>query len=611
MTTEKFDAKAFLAGAPASPGVYRMLDGEGTMLYVGKARNLRKRLASYLRPGARLDPKTRSMMEQMASIELTVTHTEDEALLLENNLIKEYRPRYNVLLRDDKSYPWIHVSTGQPFPRLAFHRGARKGKGRYFGPYPSAGAVRTTLALLQKLFRVRLCEDSFFRNRSRPCLQYQIRRCSAPCVGLVAQERYRQDVEDAMAFLKGRSQQVVEALVQRMEQAAAGLDFERAAQLRDQIAALRRVQEHQYVTTGAGEVDIIACATGEGRACLGLYTIRGGRGLGHRSLFPSQGGDAGVPELISAFLSQHYLDRGSLPPPLILVQELPPEREMLEQVFSERSGHRVRILRPRRGERRRWLELARNNAAVSLAQRQSGAQAASRRLAALQELAGLEQPIERIECFDISHTRGEAAVASCVVFGPGGALKSEWRRFNIEGITPGDDYAAMHQALSRRFRRLQDEGAALPQLLLIDGGAGQVGAACRALAELGVDGVQVLGVAKGPERRPGRESLILSQGEGREELHLAADSPVLHLIQQIRDEAHRFAITGHRQRRGRARTRSSLEELPGIGPRRRQALLQRFGGLQGVARAGVEDLSLTPGISRELAQRIYDMFHPQ
>ncbi|RME35715.1 MAG: excinuclease ABC subunit UvrC [Gammaproteobacteria bacterium] len=609
MKAEKPDPKSLLDRAPAAPGVYRMLDGEGTVLYVGKARNLRRRLASYLRPPARLDPKTRAMMGQMATIEFTVTHTEDEALLLENNLIKEYRPRYNVLLRDDKSYPWIHVSTDQPFPRLSFHRGARRGKGQYFGPYPSAGAVRTTLALLQKLFRVRLCEDSFFRNRSRPCLQYQIRRCTAPCVGLIGQAGYRQDVEDAMDFLRGRSEQVIEALVGRMEEAAGELEFERAARLRDQIAALRRVQERQYVTTGSGEVDVVACATAEGRACIGLYSIRGGRGLGHRAIFPSQGADASVPELISAFLSQHYLGRGSEPPPLILVQELPAERELLEQVFSERSGRRVRITRPLRGERRRWLDLARDNAAVSLAHRQSGSEALGRRLAALKELVGLERAIGRIECFDISHTRGEATVASCVVFGPEGAVKSAWRRFNIEGVAPGDDYAAMHQALSRRFRRLRDEEASLPDLLLIDGGAGQVGAACRALAELGTDGVQVLGVAKGPERRPGLETLILSQGEGREELRLPPDSPVLHLIQEIRDEAHRFAITGHRQRRGRARTRSALEDLPGIGPRRRQALLQRFGGLQGVARAGVEELSRTPGISRELARRIHDMFH--
>lgn len=603
-----FDIPAFLKHLTTRPGVYRMLDADGTILYVGKARNLKRRVSSYFQ---RQDtsPKTRSLVTQIRAIEVTVTNTEGEALLLENNLIKKHRPRYNVLLRDDKSYPYIYLS-GDRFPRLGFHRGARRGNGRYFGPYPSASAVRESLALLQKLFPVRQCEDSYFANRTRPCLQYQIKRCTAPCVDLVSEADYAGDVRHSVMFLEGKSGDVIDELVRRMEQASEALEFELAARYRDQIANLRRVQERQYVSGEKGDLDVIAVHSGHGGSCIQVFFVRGGRNLGNRTYFPQQSTDAEPGEILGAFIAQYYLrTRGDRTiPPELLVNVEPEDREVLEEVLGERSGRKVSISHRLRGERARWVELAERNAEHGLASHLASRSSQMRRFEALQQALGLDTLPKRIECFDISHTMGEATVASCVVFDPTGAVKTDYRRFNIEGIQPGDDYAAMHQALERRFRRLKAEEAVLPDVLLIDGGKGQVAQAEAVLQALDIRGVHVVGVAKGPSRKPGLEQLIISgQNSGAT---LPPDSPALHLIQQVRDEAHRFAITGHRQRRAKARRTSPLEGIEGLGPKRRQLLLRQFGGLQELGRAGVEDLCSVRGVSRQLAQRIYDALHP-
>ncbi len=596
--------RALLRQVPERPGVYRLLDGEGTVLYVGKAVNLRRRLASYFRSSG-LGPRQQALMARVRDLAWTVTRNEAEALILEHDLIKAHRPRYNVLLRDDKSYPSIAATLGHPFPRLAFHRGPRQPGVRYFGPYPSAGAVRETLGLLQKLFQVRSCEDSYFRNRTRPCLQHQIRRCSAPCVGLIEPERYREDVRHALLFLEGRSQEVVEELVRRMEQAAAALAFEQAARYRDQIAALRRIQAGHLMASGAADVDVVAAAAESGQGCLALFVVRGGRVLGVRTLFPRQAREAGPSELLAAFLTQHYLAQE--PPPEIVLSHPVEEQELLERALSERAGRRVSLGHAARGERARWLELALANAREALRARLVGGKALAGRLRALQEALGLEEPLERLECFDVSHTQGEEAVASCVVLGPEGFLKEEYRRFNIRHGTPGDDYGALEEALRRRYARQRQEGGRLPDLLLIDGGKGQVARALEVLKVLQIQDLPVLGVAKGPGRRPGLERLFLS-GRGAP-LILPETSPALRLVQQVRDEAHRFAVAGHRRRREGRRRRSPLEGIPGLGPKRRRLLLSHCGGLQEVARAGVEDLARIPGISRTLAQRIYDALH--
>lgn len=605
----EFDGKAYCRTLTARAGVYRMFDADGALLYVGKARNLRKRVESYFGSPARLSPKTRVLVSRIASMEVTATHTETEALLLESNLIKELKPRFNITLRDDKSFPWVYLSSEQEFPRLRFHRGSRKGKGRYFGPFPNAGAVRATLNLLQKLFRIRNCTDSFFRARTRPCLQFQIQRCSAPCVGHIGTAAYREDVEHAVMFLDGKGEAVIAELVRRMETAAAKLNFEIAARYRDQIADLKRVEQRQYVSQDDGDCDIVAVATDAAGSCVQLFIVRGGHNLGNRTFFPANTEGAEPEEVLYAFLAQHYLDSGGdrALPALILVSHALTEAEVLAEALSQHAGRRVGIRHEVRSERARWLRMAEENAALALTQRRSLAGEEGRRMEALQQFLGMDDPINRIECFDISHTMGEATVASCVVFGAEGAIKSDYRRFNIEGITGGDDYAAMRQAVERRYARIQREEGRLPDLLLIDGGAGQVAQAQAVLQELGIADVLIVGVAKGPARKPGQEALILADSDA--ERRLPADSPALHLIQTIRDEAHRFAITGHRQRRGKARTTSALEEIEGIGAQKRRTLIQHFGGLQGVARAGVEDLCKVPGINQALARRIYDRFH--
>ena len=600
----KFDARSFLRTLTTRPGVYRMLDAEEGILYVGKARNLKQRLSSYFRQSG-LAAKTRALMQQMASVEVTVTNTEAEALILENNLIKAHRPRYNVLLRDDKSYPFIYLSSEGDYPRLALHRGARRRKGRYFGPYPNAGAVRESLHLLQKMFRVRQCEDSFFSHRSRPCLQYQIKRCTAPCVGLISIENYAEDVRHTVLFLEGSSSTLNDELVGRMERSAEQLDYEQAAVYRDQISSLRRVQERQYVSGESGDLDILACVVSGGIACVQVFFVRKGINLGNKLFYPKIPADSSAEDVLSAFVAQFYLPN---PVPAQLLMNCALEDELLlERALSERAGHKVSLSHRVRGERARWLQLGVSNAEQALAARLSSQAGMEKRLEMLQNLLELDDLPNRIECFDISHTQGEGTVASCVVFGRDGARKSDYRRFGIRNIVAGDDYAAMEQALLRRYTRLKKEDCSLPEIVLIDGGKGQVGIAAKVLEELQIDEMLIVGVSKGPERKPGME--ILHIPAQHRQLDLDSASPALHLIQQIRDEAHRFAITGHRQKRARARNVSPLEGIPGVGPRRRQQLLKQFGGIQEVARAGIEDLCKISGISRALAQQIYDVFH--
>ncbi len=598
--TPELNVSAMLKSLPTTPGVYRMFDAKGTVIYVGKARQLKRRVSSYFR-GQGQSAKTRALVRHVADLQVTVTHTEAEALILENTLIKTHRPRYNVLLRDDKTYPFIALSTHQTFPRLSFHRGQRSSKGRTFGPFPSAGAVRETLNHLQKVFPVRQCRDSFFNHRSRPCLQYQINRCTAPCVGYISEADYAADVRHVEMFLSGQSNAVIDELVERMEAAASAMDFELAARLRDRIASLRRIQERQYVAGAKGDVDVIACGLRENLACVQVFVIRDGRNLGNQTYFPKAPPETDAEEILQAFIARHYLGRDT--PAELLLSHALTDPEILEQALTADAGHRVKLTARLRGERRRWMEMAQRNAEHALSARMDNEAIMERRFEDLQQALALNEIPERIECFDISHTSGEATVASCVVFGREGPIKDDYRRFNIDGITGGDDYAAMHQALERRYRRLKEGDGVLPDILLIDGGQGQLSQAEAVLESLQVTDVLAVGIAKGPRRRAGEEVLLVA---GRStSIRLVPDSPALHLLQQARDEAHRFAITGHRNRRGKARQTSSLEAIAGLGPKRRQALMQQFGGLKGIKRAGVEDLSRVQGISPQLAERIH------
>lgn len=608
MTSAPFDPSAFLATCSGRPGVYRMFDEAGKLLYVGKASNLKKRLASYFRQTG-LAPKTAALVARIAQVETTIVANETEALLLEQTLIKEWRPPYNILLRDDKSYPYVLLSDGD-YPRLGIHRGAKKAKGRYFGPYPSAGAIRESLNLLQKTFMVRQCEDSYFRNRTRPCLQYQIKRCKAPCVGLVEPEEYAEDVRHSVMFLEGRSNALTEELSASMEQAATNLEFEHAAELRDQIAVLRRVQDQQSMEGGSGDVDVVAAMVNPGGACVHLISVRGGRVLGSKNFYPQVGIEEEGGAVLAAFLAQYYLSshERDLPGELI-VNVMHEDFPTLAAAIAELRGREIGISHRVRGTRARWQQLAVTNAEQALAARLANRQHVAARFEALAEALDLDEPPQRLECYDISHSSGEATVASCVVFGPEGPLKSDYRRFNIEGVTAGDDYAAMHQALTRRFSKLKEGEGKLPDILLVDGGKGQMAMAREVLQELAVPELILLGVAKGVTRKPGLETLYLNDAE--HEFSLPGDSPALHLIQQIRDEAHRFAITGHRERRGKARRTSSLEEVAGVGPKRRRELLKHFGGLQELNRASAEEIAKAPGISKKLAESIYAALHSE
>ena len=605
MTATDFDSEHFLKNLTRKPGVYRMLDVQGKVLYVGKARNLKNRVSSYFRASG-LATKTMAMVAKIHRIETTVTKSETEALLLEQSLIKTDRPPYNILLRDDKSYPFVHISTQDGIPRLSFHRGLKKGAGKYFGPFPSAAAVRDSLNVLQRLFMVRQCEDSYFKNRSRPCLQHQIRRCSAPCVGLVSKEDYAEDVELAILFLQGKSIDVLDQFKTKMDAAASAMDYERAAKYRDQILQLRKIQERQYVHGDAGDVDVFGYAEEGGQNCVQGVFIRAGRVLGQRTYYNKNDLSLTAGEFLQAFVAQYYFASVQRDiPKSILVSELSSDHDALAQALNDKAGRNVQLTQDVRGQRARWLSLARDNAKLNLRSHLADKSHMLARFQNLQDAVGLDEMPQRLECFDISHTMGEATVASCVVFDTSGPQNSLYRRFNIDGITGGDDYAAMEQALRRRYTRLIKGEGEMPDLLIIDGGLGQVRRALAVLAELQIDSVKTLGIAKGVERISGEERFFL----GETEIVIDGRSEAGHLLQHIRDEAHRFAITGHRAQRGKKRRQSELEQIVGVGPKRRRQLLLHFGSPAGVRGASVEELAKVPGISGNIADQIYSALH--
>jgi len=598
-----FDADELLASLPHLPGVYRMFDAAGGALYVGKARDLRKRVASYFQKTGH-EPRIAAMIAQVARVETTVARSEGEALLLENNLIKALEPRYNILFRDDKSYPYLCI-TGESFPQLRFHRGTLDRRHRYFGPFPSAGAVREGIATLQKVFLLRTCEPSVFQNRSRPCMLHQIQRCTAPCVGFIGEAEYHEDVQSAVLFLQGKTGEARERLQAQMTAASDALEFERAARLRDKIARLSQLQSRQFVESAtAGDVDVVAAVGDSGLVAVNVVMIRGGRHVGDRTFFPRHAEAGALADVVQAFLAQHYLERPV--PPTIVAPEAE-DREALQDALSSQAGRDVEIVLNPGGERRVWLAMAGENATLAIRQRLAQKATAEERLASLVEALGLAGSVQRIECFDVSHTMGEAAVASCVIFDQLAMQSGQYRRFNVTPPVAGDDYAAMREALSRRCARIVAGEFPPPDLLVIDGGRGQVAVAAEVLAEQGLHGVPLIGIAKGPERKPGLEEIVFPGREAA--LSLPSDHPGLHLLQQIRDEAHRFAIQGHRARRGKARTTSPLQDIAGVGAAKRKALLTHFGGLKGLERASVDDLARVPGISRALAQRIYAELH--
>ena len=608
MVSSVFDSKNFLKHASTRPGVYRMYDAEAKMLYVGKAKNLKKRITSYFRASG-LDSKTMLLVSKINNIETTITNTETEALILEQTLIKEQKPPYNILMRDDKSYPYIFLSSKDKYPRLAIHRGSKKNQGRYFGPFPGAGAVRESLNLLEKVFHVRQCEDSFFRNRSRACLQYQIKRCSGPCVDLVSEEDYSEDVRHSVMFLEGKNNQIADELKEKMQKLADSKEFEKAARTRDQIRDLRTIQERQYVSGEKGDVDVIAMCSEAGIVSIQVVFIRDGRVLGNKNYYPKFVIENTPASILHAFIAQFYLQELGLHsiPREIIVSDTPEEISGLTAALEYCAKHKVDIKHRVRQHRQQWLQLAQTNAQHGLMSKLNSKQSMQTRFSALQEALQKEHLPSRLECFDISHSGGEATVASCVVFDQNGPLKSDYRRFNIENITPGDDYAAMEQALNRRYTRLKKGEARLPDILLIDGGKGQLTQAEKVLEELNIKEVLLIGIAKGISRKAGQETLFF--GDTREELVLEAESPALHLLQHIRDEAHRFAITAHRQRRGKKRTESFLDSIPGIGPKKRKELINHFGGQQEIKRASIEDIQKVPGISHALAESLYDIIH--
>lgn len=606
-SADRFDHSRFLANTTQQPGVYQMFGVDGAILYVGKAKNLKARLSSYFRKTG-LTPKTQALVNRIARVEVTVTASETEALILEQNLIKSNRPPYNILLRDDKSYPYIFISSGEDYPRISFHRGAKKKRGDYFGPFPNVGAVKESLHFLQKTFRIRQCEDSVFRNRTRPCLQYQIKRCTAPCVGFISSKDYKTDLHHTSLFLTGNADKLLSELADQMDVAAQQLEFEKAAAYRDQITALRTVQSQQVIEEGNGDIDVIAAEMRAAAICVHVLFIRQGRILGSRSFYPSSTLAETSAEILSEFIPQFYLATNGreIPRELIVSQALE-EVDLIGAALQQAVGRQVSISHQVRSHRAQWLQMATTAAQQNLIAHINNKKNSLDRFIALQEALGLDETPQRLECFDISHSGGELTVASCVVFDTNGPLKSDYRRFNIDGITPGDDYAAMEQALTRRYTRLQNGEGKLPDILLIDGGKGQLGKAIEVLSELGVQGVQLIGVAKGTTRKAGFETLF--DGETGAEIVLPGDSPALHLIQHIRDESHRFAITGHKQRRDKKRKTSTLEDIPGIGANRRRELLRHFGGLHEVRNASISDLGRVNGISQRLAEEIYAFFH--
>ncbi len=598
-----FDPKPILKNLPNLPGVYRMINALDEVIYVGKAKDIKKRVSSYFNKNLP-SPRTRMMVSNIVKIETTVTRSEAEALLLENNLIKGLMPRYNVLFRDDKSYPYITL-TGDKFSRLAFHRGAQRKGSRYFGPFPNSVAVRESIQLLQKVFKLRTCENTVFANRSRPCLQYQIERCTAPCVEYITPENYAHDVNMAALFLEGKTNEVINTLGDKMNTAAANQEYEMAVVFRDRMQALRQVQAKQFVSDfSVSDADVIACANIAGQHCINLVMIRGGRHLGDKSFMPKNTQDADLVETVEAFLTQHYVAQNT-PPMIVCGAEV--DAKTFELAFSEQSGRKIKIITNAIGDKRVWLKMAQTNAELALTQKQAAASNQEARLIALREALNLPESTERIECFDISHTMGEATVGSCVVFDKGNLQNSEYRRYNITGIIPGDDYAAMRDVLTRRYKKVAAGEGVRPDLVFIDGGKGQLGVAIEVMQEVGLEDILLVGIAKGEERRPGLETMIFS--DTGEMLNLEKDNQGLHLLQQIRDEAHRFAITGHRAKRAKARITSSLEDIEGVGAKRRKALLTRFGGLDGVKSASMDEIAQVDGISQALAIKIYEQLH--
>jgi excinuclease ABC subunit C len=601
----EFDSKSYVATLPQRPGVYRMYDAEAELLYVGKAARLRDRVGSYF-SGRAASAKIDALVRRIARIEVTVTQTEAEALLLESNLIKLHRPRFNIALRDDKSYPYILYQPQHRFPRLAFYRGPKQRGARLFGPFPSAYAVKEVLQHLQKVFKIRNCRDSFFANRSRPCLQYQIGRCSAPCVELITPQEYARDLAGAIGVLEGRNAEVIAELQQRMEAAAASLAFEDAARMRDQLRELQEIRAQQLATARrSADIDAIAISGEPGGYAISVLPVREGQSLGTVSHFPAHALSE-PPETLVDFLLLFY-SREPAPPEVLINIELP-DREALAEALRSAVGHPVEVRVPQRGQGVRWVSLALENAQTALRMRSLQAEVAAEGRAVLARALALPAPPERVECFDVSHTAGEGTVAACVVFTSEGARKRDYRRYNIAEVTPGDDYAAMHQALLRHGAHIAALDRPRPDLLLIDGGPGQVAAAESGLAQAGVTDLAVVGVAKGADRRPGQERLY--RGHDGAAVALEPDSAALHFIQRVRDEAHRFAITGHRRRRARRYRESILETVPGLGPARRRALLRHFGGLQGVMRAGVAELEKVAGVGTAMARSIYDHLHP-
>ncbi|WP_045859713.1 excinuclease ABC subunit UvrC [Teredinibacter purpureus] len=604
----EFDSKTFLKNLTSKPGVYQMYDNAGVILYVGKAKNLKKRVSSYFHKSG-LTTKTQALVRKINTIEITVTPSEAEALVLEHNLIKSQKPPYNILLRDDKSFPYIFLSDAEPHPRLSLHRGTKKKKGRYFGPYPNVSAVRESLNFLQKVFGVRQCEDSVYRNRARPCLLYQIDRCSGPCVDHISEENYAADVEQTSLFLDGKNDSLHHSLVNKMEAASQTLAFEQAALYRDRISALRQVQAQQVMEAGHRNMDIIACAAVPAGVCIHMLFVRQGRVVGSKNYHPKNKLESSESEVLSAFVSHTYLGGSSMDvPPYVVLSHVISDEDAISAAIGLHTQRPIKITANVRTYRAKWLAMALQAARHNLQARLNSTHTLQQRYEALREAMGADECPSRIECFDISHSSGESTVASCVVFDQDGPVKSDYRRFNINDITAGDDYAAMEQALNRRYARLQKEGKALPSLLLIDGGKGQLGKAKTVMEELGIQEIQLIGVAKGTTRKAGFESLIKPNGT---ELVLESDSPALHLIQQIRDEAHRFAITGHKQRRDQKRRTSTLESIPGIGPKRRKELINFFGGLQAIMKASVDDLAKVPSISKKMAEEVYTTLHSE
>lgn len=610
MSEDTFDPKIFLKSLSKKPGVYLMLGENKQILYVGKAKNLKNRVSSYFKNNIP-DPKTQTLVAQIQDVEVIITNSENEALILENNLIKQHHPRYNILFRDDKSYPYIFCNTKHDYPSLSLYRGRKKPKGDYFGPFPNSTAARDTLNFMQKLFKIRQCSEQFFKNRSRPCLQYQIKRCSAPCVNYISKEDYRKDIEFAMLLLQGKNNKVTDELIRRMDLAAENLDYEQAALYRDQIATLRRVQEQQTVSGEKGDVDVVTIAISQGVVCIEVLFIRAGNLLGNKAFFPKVPNITTEQEILAQCLPQYYLNplhSTSMPKEIIIPWDLP-ERTWIAEALSQQTETNVKIVYNVRGIRAKWQELAKTNAEQALERYITEKTDPSKRLAALQEILKLDFTPQRIECFDISHTQGEATVASCVVYNSEGPVKSDYRRYNIEGITKGDDYAAMQQALTRRYTKLKQGEGKIPDLILIDGGKGQLHVAEKAIEECQLAGVTILSIAKGPGRKPGLE-VIFRHGSTKG-MHLPMDHAGLHLLQFIRDEAHRFAITGHRARRQKSRTVSVLEIIPGVGAKRRKQLLQHFGGMQELQRASADDIAKIPGISKKIATLIYETLNPE